>query len=191
MLAVRVGVAGAMERIDEDEPLLDVTVGLSASTGAMIALLDLAAGRLPIIALPCIVILLARFIIDWVQVLARSWRPKGFVAALCEAVGADVHGMLDGIAVARPGPEVTERREADESPELGCGQGFSTNLLAAANPHIRFHATDFNPGHIVGAQSLAQAGGSPQWPGFLSAQTAASSRLFSVPAIGCAGTMRS
>jgi SAM-dependent methyltransferase len=43
--------------------------------------------------------------------------------------------------------------------ELGCGQGFSTNLLAAANPHIQFHATDFNPGHIVGAQSLAQAGG--------------------------------
>ena len=33
-----------------------------------------------------IVILLARFIIDWVQVLARSWRPKGFVAALCEAI---------------------------------------------------------------------------------------------------------
>jgi SAM-dependent methyltransferase len=45
--------------------------------------------------------------------------------------------------------------------ELGCGQGFSTNLLAAANPHIQFHATDFNPGHIVGAQSLAQAGGLP------------------------------
>jgi SAM-dependent methyltransferase len=43
--------------------------------------------------------------------------------------------------------------------ELGCGQGFSTNLLAAANPQIQFHATDFNPGHIVGAQSLAQAGG--------------------------------
>ena len=43
--------------------------------------------------------------------------------------------------------------------ELGCGQGFSTNLLAAANPHIEFHATDFNPGHIVSAQSLAQEGG--------------------------------
>ncbi|MBM6582331.1 methyltransferase regulatory domain-containing protein [Microvirga sp. BT689] len=41
--------------------------------------------------------------------------------------------------------------------ELGCGQGFSTNLLAAANPQIQFHATDFNPGHIVGAQNLAQA----------------------------------
>ena len=33
-----------------------------------------------------IVILLARFIIDWVQVLARSWRPKGMVAALCVAI---------------------------------------------------------------------------------------------------------
>lgn len=41
--------------------------------------------------------------------------------------------------------------------ELGCGQGFSTNLLASANPHIQFHATDFNPGHIVGARSLAQS----------------------------------
>jgi len=41
--------------------------------------------------------------------------------------------------------------------ELGCGQGFSTNLLAAANPHIQFYATDFNPSHIAGAQALAQS----------------------------------
>lgn len=40
--------------------------------------------------------------------------------------------------------------------ELGCGQGFSANLLAAANPHIEFHAMDFNPSHIAGAQELAQ-----------------------------------
>jgi YggT family protein len=33
-----------------------------------------------------IVVLFARFIIDWVQVLARSWRPRGFIAVLCEAV---------------------------------------------------------------------------------------------------------
>jgi YggT family protein len=33
-----------------------------------------------------IVILFARFIIDWVQLLARSWRPRGFVAVLCEAI---------------------------------------------------------------------------------------------------------
>lgn len=41
--------------------------------------------------------------------------------------------------------------------ELGCGQGFSTNLLAGANPHIQFYATDFNPTHIVGARDLARA----------------------------------
>ncbi len=33
-----------------------------------------------------VLILLARFIIDWVQVLARSWRPQGIVAVLCEAI---------------------------------------------------------------------------------------------------------
>jgi SAM-dependent methyltransferase len=44
--------------------------------------------------------------------------------------------------------------------ELGCGQGFSTNLLAAANPNIDFYATDFNPAHVAGARALAQAAGS-------------------------------
>src|SRR5687768_3923437 len=40
--------------------------------------------------------------------------------------------------------------------ELGCGQGFSANLLAAANPHVQFHATDFNPSQIAGANILAR-----------------------------------
>ncbi|WP_274630037.1 class I SAM-dependent methyltransferase [Arvimicrobium flavum] len=39
--------------------------------------------------------------------------------------------------------------------ELGCGQGMSANILAAANPHIEFHATDFNPGQIAFARDLA------------------------------------
>lgn len=43
--------------------------------------------------------------------------------------------------------------------ELGCGQGFSTNLLAAANPGIDFYATDFNPAQIAGAQHLAREAG--------------------------------
>ncbi|KHL19143.1 YggT family protein [Mumia flava] len=34
----------------------------------------------------CILLLLARFILDWVQLLARSWQPKGFVLVLCEAI---------------------------------------------------------------------------------------------------------
>lgn len=34
----------------------------------------------------CVLVLIARFVIDWVQVLARSWRPRGLVLILCEAV---------------------------------------------------------------------------------------------------------
>ena len=36
----------------------------------------------------CIILLLARFVLDWVQLLARQWRPKGFVAVLCEGIYA-------------------------------------------------------------------------------------------------------
>jgi predicted O-methyltransferase YrrM len=43
--------------------------------------------------------------------------------------------------------------------ELGCGQGFSTNLLAAANPHMAFYATDFLAEHILHARDLAEAAG--------------------------------
>lgn len=43
--------------------------------------------------------------------------------------------------------------------ELGCGQGLSANILAAANPQIEFHATDFNPDHVVGARRLADEAG--------------------------------
>lgn len=39
--------------------------------------------------------------------------------------------------------------------ELGCGQGFTANTLAASNPAVEFYATDFNPSHIAGAQRLA------------------------------------
>jgi SAM-dependent methyltransferase len=43
--------------------------------------------------------------------------------------------------------------------ELGCGQGFSANLLAAANPGMEIHANDFNPAHVVGARNLAAEAG--------------------------------
>jgi SAM-dependent methyltransferase len=41
--------------------------------------------------------------------------------------------------------------------ELGCGQGFSSNVLAATNPQGEFWAIDLNPTHIAEAQRLAQA----------------------------------
>lgn len=43
--------------------------------------------------------------------------------------------------------------------ELGCGQGFSANLLAAANPQMDVHAMDFNPAQIAGARALAAEAG--------------------------------
>jgi SAM-dependent methyltransferase len=45
--------------------------------------------------------------------------------------------------------------------ELGCGQGFSANLIAAANPAIDYHAIDFNPAHMAGARHLAATVGTP------------------------------
>lgn len=59
---------------------------------------------------------------------------------------------------------VHRRRYEAEAPhltycELGCGQGFTANLLAAANPRMDFHAMDFNPGHIANARRLAAGTG--------------------------------
>ena len=43
--------------------------------------------------------------------------------------------------------------------ELGCGQGFGTNILAAAYPHGQFIGVDFNPAQIANARSLAEEAG--------------------------------
>jgi SAM-dependent methyltransferase len=43
--------------------------------------------------------------------------------------------------------------------ELGCGQGLTSCVLAAANPHGRFLAADFMPTHIANARLLAEEAG--------------------------------
>ena len=43
--------------------------------------------------------------------------------------------------------------------ELGCGQGFGTNLLSAVYPHGRFTGIDFNPAQIANARDLAAEAG--------------------------------
>src|SRR5262245_23504971 len=43
--------------------------------------------------------------------------------------------------------------------DLGCGQGLTANLVAAANPRTEVFAADFNPTHIAGARDLARAAG--------------------------------
>ncbi|MFZ6648659.1 class I SAM-dependent methyltransferase [Undibacterium sp. TJN25] len=41
--------------------------------------------------------------------------------------------------------------------ELGFGRGLTANVQAAANPKGHFYAADFNPAHVCGARSLAEA----------------------------------
>lgn len=43
--------------------------------------------------------------------------------------------------------------------ELGCGQGYTTAVLAASNPNGRFWGVDFNPAHIAGANKMKAAAG--------------------------------
>ncbi|TWC67305.1 class I SAM-dependent methyltransferase [Herbaspirillum sp. SJZ099] len=43
--------------------------------------------------------------------------------------------------------------------ELGCGQGLTSNVLAAANPQGRFYAVDFLPTQVRTAQDMAAAAG--------------------------------
>lgn len=51
----------------------------------------------------------------------------------------------------------TDNTDAMTYCELGCGQGVTANILAAANPEIEVYATDFNPAHVYNGQRLADA----------------------------------
>ncbi len=57
------------------------------------------------------------------------------------------------------GIEAPDARQPFSYCELGCGNGYSTALHAAANPQGRFCGVDFNPTHIRNAQKLAQDAG--------------------------------
>jgi SAM-dependent methyltransferase len=85
-----------------------------------------------------------------------SWT-SGYVADLVYTHGFYrelTPALLSFVALSRGqhGPEASSPLQYCE---LGCGQGVSMNLLAAANPQISFHATDFNPSQIAGARALA------------------------------------
>ncbi len=49
------------------------------------------------ILLVFLVLLFARFVVDWVMVLARSWRPQGLVAAGLEVVYATTDPPLKAV----------------------------------------------------------------------------------------------
>jgi SAM-dependent methyltransferase len=43
--------------------------------------------------------------------------------------------------------------------DLGCGQGYTASLIAAANPDAQVLGIDFNPSHVANARGLAQSAG--------------------------------
>ena len=49
------------------------------------------------ILLVFLILLFARFVVDWVMVLARSWRPQGLVAAGLEVVYATTDPPLKAV----------------------------------------------------------------------------------------------
>ena len=54
-------------------------------------------GIISTVLLVFLILLFARFVVDWVMVLARSWRPSGFVAAGLEVVYATTDPPLKAI----------------------------------------------------------------------------------------------
>jgi SAM-dependent methyltransferase len=45
--------------------------------------------------------------------------------------------------------------------EIGCGSGYTANVLAAGNPNAQVLGLDYNPAHIAEARSMAAAAGLP------------------------------
>lgn len=50
--------------------------------------------------------LIGRFVLDWVQVLARSWRPSGLVLVLAEAVYTVTDPPLRALRKVIPSPNI-------------------------------------------------------------------------------------
>ncbi|MBR0726724.1 class I SAM-dependent methyltransferase [Bradyrhizobium manausense] len=70
-----------------------------------------------------------------------------------------VPAMLSFAALAKGVAAPGGRGEALSYCDLGCGQGLTATIVAAANPNTKVFAADFNPTHIAGARSLADAAG--------------------------------
>jgi SAM-dependent methyltransferase len=74
----------------------------------------------------------------------------GFYSTQSQSV-ASVAALLNGIA-ARP----VRRDEPFHFADIGCGQGVTALIMAAANPAWRVTALDFQPGHIAAARDMAR-----------------------------------
>jgi SAM-dependent methyltransferase len=74
----------------------------------------------------------------------------GFYSSQSQSTAA-LAALLNGIA-ARP----IRRDEPFHFADIGCGQGITALIMAAANPAWRVTGLDFQPGHIAAARDMAR-----------------------------------
>ncbi len=77
----------------------------------------------------------------------------GFYSSQSQSVTA-LAALLNGFA-ARP----VRRDEDFHFADIGCGQGVTALIMAAANPGWRVTGLDFQPGHIAAAREMAREAG--------------------------------
>src|SRR5262245_20624040 len=92
--------------------------------------------------------------------MAASWM-SGYVGDVAYTLGfyrelSPTYLNLVCVLNGHNGPRLTQPLRYCE---LGCGRGYGTALLAAANPTIEFVGIDFNPSHIAEARGLASQAG--------------------------------
>jgi SAM-dependent methyltransferase len=93
-------------------------------------------------------------------VLEQAWA-EGYVVDVSYTHGfyAELAPSALGFAGLLGGVQAPDPQHPFTYYELGCGQGETSALLAAAHPQGRFFGVDFNPTHIHNAARLAQDGG--------------------------------
>jgi SAM-dependent methyltransferase len=88
--------------------------------------------------------------------MTASWM-SGYVADVSYTLGfyRELAPTFLNFACLMNGVEGPDLKRPLRYAELGCGRGYGTTLLAAANPDIEFIGIDFNPSHIAEARSLS------------------------------------
>src|SRR5215213_7795266 len=104
--------------------------------------MELVGGILDLILLLAIILLIARFVLDWVQMLARHWRPRGLVLVFCEGL----YSITDPpLRAARRRPERLLLRGSQESATRPAEIGTPVEEVNAGRVRWRLRVPRTNP----------------------------------------------
>jgi SAM-dependent methyltransferase len=92
--------------------------------------------------------------------MAANWM-SGYVADVAYTLGfyKELAPTFLNFACVINGVDAPEPEKPLRYCELGCGRGYGTVLLAAANPNSHYVGIDFNPAHIAEARGFAKRAG--------------------------------